>query len=67
MASRGIPRGIKAEDWDSFLSDLEEYRDRDRDQDVIGFEANEAAQSITERCIELFLPNTGSQSSGEPS
>lgn len=50
------PAGVSPDDWESLLIDLAEYRDRDRDNDVIGFEANEAAQDITERCIRMFLP-----------
>lgn len=50
------PRGVDAIEWRSLLDDLEEYRDRDPDDPY--YEANEAAQSITERCIRLLLPDT---------
>jgi hypothetical protein len=55
------PRGVKADDWEALLMDLEAYRDRDPDDPYN--EANEAAQDITEKCIRLFLPNTGSSAS----
>lgn len=48
------PRGVSADDWESLLADLEEYRSRDPEDPYN--EANEMAQSITDKCIELFLP-----------
>lgn len=67
MGSRvSRPRAVKAGDWDFLISRLEEYRDRDCDHDDIGFEANEAAQTITEQCIKLFLSDTETSSSRPP-
>lgn len=49
------PRGVPAEEWSDLLMDLEDYRSRDPDDPY--YEANEAAQTIAERCVRLFLPD----------
>lgn len=53
-AGAGRPRGVSKFDWEVLLMDLEEYRDRDPEDPYN--EASEAAQTIAEKCVQLFLP-----------
>jgi hypothetical protein len=47
------PAGVPVQEWEALLLDLEEYRDRE--VEGVFTEANEMSQSITEKCIRLFL------------